>query len=62
MHCQSGIESSVVAVDADPWFDFRSGNASLCPWERHFTFTPQWGQAPGPITDSQAKLSGRAQG
>ena len=22
----------------DPWFDSRTGNASLCPWERFFTF------------------------
>ena len=20
----------------DPWFDSRTGKASLCPWERHF--------------------------
>ena len=22
---------------ADPWFDSRTGNVPLCPWERHFT-------------------------
>ena len=21
---------------ADHWFDSRTGDASLCPWERHF--------------------------
>ena len=23
--------------------DFRTGNASLCPWERHFTLVSHWG-------------------
>ena len=25
-------------------FDSRSGNAKLCPWERHFKFISHWGQ------------------
>ena len=39
----SGGDSSVVerrASDrkiADPWFDSRTGNASLSPWQRHYT-------------------------
>ena len=34
---------------ADPWFESRSGNASLCPWERHFTLISHWGRAVYPL-------------
>ena len=38
---------------ADPWFDFRSGNASLCPWERHSTRISHSRQAVLPIVVAQ---------
>ena len=34
---------------ADHWFDSRTGKASLCPWERHFTLTSHWGEAVHPL-------------
>ena len=30
---------------SNPWFDFQTGNASLCSWKRHFTLIFLWGQA-----------------
>ena len=34
---------------ADSRFDFRTGNASLCPWERQFTLISHCGQAVHPL-------------
>jgi len=34
---------------AKPWFDFRCGSVSLCPWERHLMLLPTWGQAVYPL-------------
>ena len=34
---------------ADPWFDSQTGNASLCPRERHFALIFHCGQALFPL-------------
>ena len=34
---------------AGRWFDSRTGDASLCPWEGHFTSISHWGQAVYPL-------------
>jgi len=34
---------------AKPWFDFRCGSASLCPWERHLTQSPILGPNSVPL-------------
>ena len=30
---------------ADPWFDSRTGNVSLCSWERQFMHIFRWGRS-----------------
>ena len=34
----------------DPWFDSQTGNALLCPWERHFMLISHWDQAVYPLS------------
>ena len=37
---------------ADLWFDSRTGNASLYPWERHFTPVSHWAKQSTSCGDS----------
>jgi len=38
---------------ANPWFDSRWDNASLCPWERHLMLYPILGPSSLPVVVAQ---------
>ena len=36
---------------AEPWLNYQTGNALLCPSERHFLLIFLWGQEVNPLSD-----------